>query len=572
MHTGSVVYAETERVHLSSSRLINLSRFRLPERYRKFILDDKVQMYYKAKYDLPEPSRVIKRTHSVCPICRKVIEAVVYEHDGAIWIKKLCPDHGFFLDLYWGDAELYYYWLQWDRPEYIGRGIANPNVSYKHVRERGGCPYSCGLCPMHRSNTILAIIDVTSRCNMRCSICFATVKELPDYVYEPSLEDIERMVKVLRAERPWAPNALQLSGGEPTLRNDLPEIIRIAKKYGFSHVEVNTNGVRLAFDLDYYKALLEAGLSTLYLQCDTVNPENELIRKIRRYDPRAYVNVRKRVIENARKIGHRSIVLVVTAIKGYNDKDLGAIVNFAIENRDVVRWINIQPIAFAGAARLYSPEELRRMRITIPDVIIEIERQTDGTISRWDWRPVNWPVALTRALEALMGKERPHFTNHPHCGASAFIYYDPDLRKPIPITKMVDVDGFEEECWKVYRWAVRGGVWRALAKVRLLRLLKYVKHKAIRDLLKDVVLKRDYDSLARFMFNVVGLGIMHFMDCMNYDLERVRRCTIHYATPDGRIIPFCTYNNFHRPKVEAEFSIPLEEWIKKTGKSYSSYC
>ena len=406
---------------------------------------------------------------------------------------------------------------------------------------------------------------------MRCTICFASVLDAPPYVYEPSIEEIERMLKVLRNEKPWAPNAIQFSGGEPTLRNDLPHIVELAKKYKFDHVEVNTNGIRLAFDINYYKELMDSGLSTLYLQCDTINPLNSGILKYRRYDPKAYVNIRLKIIENARKVGHKSIVLVVTAIRDYNDKDLGKIVEFAIENRDVVRWINIQPIAFAGAAKLYSPEELKAMRITIPDVIIEIEKQTNGLISRWDWRPVNWPVAFAKALEVISGKEKPLFTNNPICGASTFIFYDPDLKKPLPITKIVDVDAFEKLSWDIYWTAQKGRFWKHFAKIKLLKVLKYVKHKYVKDLLKEVILRRDYASLREFMFNVVGLGIMHFMDCMNYDIERVRRCTIHYATPDGRIIPFCTYNNFHRPEVELKYSIPLNEWIRKTSKSFSSY-
>ncbi|NPA23555.1 MAG: radical SAM protein [Crenarchaeota archaeon] len=556
----------------SETRLVDISKFNLPERYLQVLRNERIQKYFKEKYDLPPDARVVKRTHSVCPICRKIVEAVVYEHDGAIWIKKSCPEHGMFLDLYWGDAEMYYYYIQWDRPEYIGKGVENPNVDWEHVRKSGLCPFACGLCPMHRSCTILAIIDVTNRCNMRCPICFADIKTCLEYVYEPDIETIDRMLRTLRSERPWAPNALQYSGGEPTLRNDLPELVKLAKERGFKHVEVNTNGVRLAFDAAYYRKLLEAGMSTVYLQCDTVDPENGLIWSYRRYNPKAYVNVRKRVIENARKIGHKSIVLVVTAIKGYNDRDLGKIVNFAIENRDVVRWINIQPVAFAGMARLYTQSELRKMRITIPDVIIEIERQTDGVVSRWDWRPVNWPVALARAIEALTGEVKPEFTNNPVCGASAFIYYDPDQKKPIPITRIVDVDEFERLCWDIYKTAIKGGVWKSIAKTKLLKLVKYVRHKLVRDLILNVVIKRDYDSLGQLMFNVVGLGIMHFMDCMNYDIERVRRCTIHYATPDCRIMPFCTYNNFHRPNIERRFCIPVSEWLKRhPGKSISSY-
>ena len=56
---------------------------------------------------------------------------------------------------------------------------------------------------------------------------------------------------------------------------------------------------------------------------------------------------------------------------------------------------------------------------------------------------------------------------------------------------------------------------------------------------------------------------MHFQDAYNYDIERVKRCVIHYATPDGKLYPFCTYNSgpCYREKIERQFSIP---WDPKT--------
>jgi len=56
------------------------------------------------------------------------------------------------------------------------------------------------------------------------------------------------------------------------------------------------------------------------------------------------------------------------------------------------------------------------------------------------------------------------------------------------------------------------------------------------------------------------IRIMHFQDLYNIDLNRVQRCGIHYATPDGRMIPFCSYNTLHREDVERRFSVPLDEW------------
>jgi uncharacterized radical SAM superfamily Fe-S cluster-containing enzyme len=553
------------------ARLVDLSRFNLSTRYKTTLLNEGWQNVVKRQFALPEHTRVVKTSLSVCPVCNRRIPMAVYEENGAIWLKKVCPEHGAFEDLYWGDAEMYYYFLQWDTPEYIAKGLANPYTDLQFYTEMGSCPMGCGLCPVHKSDTVLAIVDVTNRCNMACPVCFANAGAA-GYVYEPTLEQIEYMLRTLRAQRPWPPNALQLSGGEPTLRDDLPEIVRMAKKLGFTHIEVNTNGIRLANEPEFYKALLDAGISTLYLQFDTIDPGNEGVVRHRLYNPKAYAAVRRRLIEVARQLGHRSIVPVVTLARGYNDKDLGKILDFAIQNRDVIRWINIQPVSFAGRARLYSKEELRKFRITIPDTIIEVERQTGGLISRWDWRPTNWPVAVAKMVEALTDSPKPLFSMNPVCGAATFIYYDDDEKKIYPITKLVDVDAFERIAWDVYRTAKRGRtVWKAVAATKAMKLLRTVKHRKIKGLIQDFLVKKDYDSLGQFFLNIVGLGIMHFMDVMNFDVERIQRCDIHYATPDGRVVPFCTYNNFHRERIEQSFRIDPKMWTKITGVSLTGW-
>ena len=59
------------------------------------------------------------------------------------------------------------------------------------------------------------------------------------------------------------------------------------------------------------------------------------------------------------------------------------------------------------------------------------------------------------------------------------------------------------------------------------------------------------------------------MDLWNYDIERVKKCCIHYAQPDGRIVPFCAFNvipQWYRDEIQEKYSLPLDEWEKKTGK------
>jgi hypothetical protein len=493
---------------------------------------------------------------SVCPECMQRIPMRIYEENGVIYLEKSCPEHGRFDDVYWGDAELFrWFHDNWYNARYVGSGLENP-----HTKTLKGCPFDCGICPQHKTPTILGIIDVTNRCNMACPVCFAYAGAA-NYVYEPSYRQIVDMMKVLRANSPWACNALQFSGGEPTIRNDLPDLIREAQKLGISHVEVNTNGLRIAEDIDYFKELLDAGLSTLYLQFDGLSDDIYVKTRARK----ELVAVKQKVIENARKIGLDSVVLVVTLARGVNDKELGKIVDFAVKNHDVVRCINIQPISMAGKAK---KDEMRKMRITIPDAMKEIEQQTNGVVGRFDWRPVNWPVPMTKGMGVVKNRAYPDFTMHPHCGAATFLVVDKDGSYK-PIMRYLDVDKFAEVFWDIYYSGVKGK--KTMAKVKLLKLLPMAKSDFVRSLIKDVVTKGSYGALGDFMRRIVMIGIMHFQDVWNLDLDRVQKCAIHYATPDGKVRSFCTYNSIHRQNVEKQFAVPISDWTKKMGKKINEY-
>ncbi len=557
---------------------------------------------------VPEVSgKVLKTTLSVCPQCFKVIPAVVYEKDNVVYIAKYCPEHGKFEDVYWSDAELYKQFAEYDMPEYIGTGLENPRTKVEK-----GCPFDCGICPNHKSYTILAIIDVTNRCNMRCPVCFAHAGA-KGYVYEPSYEEIVKMLKNLRENRPWPANALQFSGGEPTVRNDLPELVKAAKKLGFRWVCIDTNGIRFAEDIEFFRKCVEAGTSSIYLQFDGLTPD--VYAKTRGsypYPPEKLLEIKFKVIENARKVGMDSIVLVVTLVKGVNDHQLGDIIRFAAKNSDVVRCVNVQPVSFAGRAAFWSLEEKKKHRITIADFIKLVAKQTNYEIRPEDFRPTNWPVKFVRAINKLTGKHYPLFSMNPFCGAATFVLPykgDDGEYHVVPVTRIAKVDEFVAELENIvdryftdiskivreyktllHREASIPSKIAAIAKavvkldvVKMYRLKKnieaelkdavekYVNDPTLRDRLLEVIEKHSYEALGRFMRRVIMIGGMHFMDVSNFDLDRVQRCVIHYATPDGKIIPFCTYNNFHRDEFEKRFSISLEEWMKKTGKKPEEY-
>jgi hypothetical protein len=486
------------------------------------------------------------KTKSLCPHCHKVIDADVYEEDGKIMMQKRCEEHGDFKDVYWSDADLYEKFAQWslDADE-TSAGIQNTEL----VK---GCPFDCGLCPEHKSSTMLALIDLTNRCNQRCPTCFANAA-VAGYLYEPTMDQLEGMMKLLRSEVPPCP-AIQFAGGEPTMREHFVEIVEMARDLGFSHIQVATNGLAMAKSVEFCHELKEAGLHTVYLQFDGVTEEP--YKTLRGYP---VLQPKLKAIENCWKGGIKSIVLVPTLMKGVNDEQMGDMVRFAAKNLHIIKGVNAQPISFEGRM---GETELKNGRITIPDFIRLLEEQTNGEIPRESFYPVPFVLPVSYFVEAWKRKPQLELSVHPHCGAATYVFVENG--KFIPITEFIDVEGFMEflnESAEEIRKSRIGKIKATAGLVSAIRrFIDNDKAPAGLDsmaLLTNILGIGNRDSLAAFHRKALFIGAMHFMDPYNFDLERVERCGIHYATPDGRIIPFCTYNAIYRPSVEQAFSKPL---------------
>ncbi|MDN5309263.1 MAG: 7,8-dihydro-6-hydroxymethylpterin dimethyltransferase [Methanolobus sp.] len=492
-----------------------------------------------------EYMRLIKCTLSICPECLTKIEARVFTEDGKVFIEKKCPSHGIFKDMYWSDAELY---EKFEAYHVLGKGVSNPLVmGTDHFLD-------CGLCHNHETSTILANIDVTNRCNLNCPVCFANARK-SGLIYEPDIEQIKKMLIMLKNEKPVPCYAVQFSGGEPTVRDDLPEIIGMAKDLDFQHLQIATNGVRLAQDVDFARTLRESGLHTVYLSFDGIGEEP--YRKMRGFNAFPMKNT---AIRNCREAGLTSVVLVPTLEKGVNDHQIGDILNFASERLDVVKGVNFQPVAFTGRI---DQSERESKRLTIPDFLMLVEEQTGGNICRDDWYPIPVAVSVSRFMEAVFNRSMPEFSIHPHCGAATYVFKKGN--ELIPITRFVDVDGLLGHLDDMTAQIndARSQIKKAvLIRKALHEIPNFIDQKAaplsidVTKLIMEFFNKGTSEALRPFHRNSLFLGAMHFQDYYNFDYERVQRCGIHYATPDGRVIPFCAYNTIHRQKVEAKFSKP----------------
>lgn len=489
-----------------------------------------------------------KRTCSLCPVCISKIPARIFEKAGKVLMEKTCPRHGKFSETYFSDAKMYERFRKFG---FEGSGVKNPNVLSRH-----NCPFDCGLCENHKSHTALVNLAVTNRCDLRCWYCFYYAKE-GENVYEPSLDKIKHMLWVARNQRPVAPVAIQITGGNPELRKDLPEIAKLCQKEGFLLIQVNTQGThRLYKDLKFMKSLAKAGVSTIYLSFDGIGKKT---------NPKNHWEV-PYILENARK-SNIAVILVPTIVKGVNDHEIGSIINFALNNIDVVRGVNFQPVSLVGRM----PRKYReRQRITIPEVIQRLEEQSSRIITKKDFYPIPSVNAISKFVSEFSGTPQYSFSTHFACGAATYIFLCG--KKVVPVTSFVDVEGLFRYLNKLSTELEKGANKNLLAMKALLSIRKFINEKKepkklnIYKALFDTMIKHDFDTLSRFHQKSLFIGIMHFMDLYNYDVERVQRCCIHYLMPDGRIVPFCTFNvmpEHYRDNIQKKFSITSKEWEKK---------
>ncbi|ENO12245.1 hypothetical protein MBGDC06_00356 [Thermoplasmatales archaeon SCGC AB-539-C06] len=332
----------------------------------------------------------------------------------------------------------------------------------------------------------------------------------------------------------------------------------MAKEVGFSHVQVNTNGLKLADSAEYCKRLKDEKVNTIYMSFDGVTKETN-----------PWIDQCKKAIENLRKVSLK-IVLVPVLIGGKNLHEAGKIVRFALDNMDIVRGLNFQPISFCGRVTKLKDEKRDKQRVDYVMMMEEIEKEFDGQISREDFYPVPFVNPVSKLIEMLKGETQVEFTAHPGCGGATYLFYENG--KPIPVTRFIDVEGLLNLIDENSKMT------GPLKKLRVgSSFLRHIndfvdEEKAphgfdLKKLLKDAALGGSYDSLRGFHYKSLFIGSMWFQDAFNLNVDRLQRCVIHYSTLEG-IIPFCAYNGLgYGDAIREKHSITIKEWEKKTGKT-----
>ncbi len=503
-----------------------------------------------------------KATQSICPECIQVIEALLFEEHGAVYMEKSCPVHGHFRDKIYSDAKLY---LKMEEFEFgDNRGLENPQIP-NAVK----CPDDCGMCSIHTSHTVLSNVDLTNRCNLTCPVCFANAN-VQGYLYEPSFEQLRGMLQTLRDQRPTPNRVVQFSGGEPTIYPRFHDVLRMATEMGFTHIQCATNGILFA-DLEFAQQAKEAGLHSLYLQFDGVTDDVYLrTRGVRLLEQKLAC------IENCRKAGLK-IVFVPTIVKGVNDHEIGAMIRLAMDNVDCVSGFSFQPVCFTGRI---NKRELEQKRFTQSDLAYCVADQTGLTDKYHDWFPLSCTSPFSKLLSGLQNFNRPNLTSHPHCAMGTYLYVHPETKAAVPITRFFDMPAMLREIDTLARGA-QGARIKMFSKINAWQKLR--RHYRAQFAPPGLSFERFLQTLqgmtdhsygrgkgdGTFTYKTLLVAGMHFMDGYNYDIERVKRCVIHYSAPNGMVYPFCTYNSgpCFRDRIEKEFLVPFDLKARKAQPS-----
>ncbi len=455
-----------------------------------------------------------KLTQSTCPECLELVQTKVIFQDEKVYHLKFCKDHGESKALVSEDAEYYRKAYDFVRPGRIPKVFDTP--------QKKGCPQDCGLCPDHQQHTCLPIVEITDHCNLECPICLVNNQNSWHMEMDVFKKIVQQMI-----DREGYVETITFSGGEPTIHPQFLEMAEYAcSQSRVGRVSMVTNGLKIAQSKEFCEKIEELDLYTI-LQMDGFT--DQIHQEVRGKDLQ---KIKMQALENLAEFDISTQISFVP-VPGVNDHELGKAVELLVE-RDHILSLMIQPVSYTGkGGGCYDHDPLNR--ITIPGVIKRIADQSNGFIKKDDFSPLPCSHPLCVGLTYLLRLDNGEFVPFPR-----FM----DIWKCLDLfekTATINVDKKTEEVLQT----VINDIWANNEQIENSQMILKALKRALLEMypgkkLSDRELTRISERQAKTIF------IHHYMDRHNFDLERLVKCCHHYPLPDGKLMPICSHNMFHR--------------------------
>ena len=457
---------------------------------------------------------VLKRTQSLCPVCRKNVPAVVRQEDSEIVLHKECPDHGNFAAVINSDPKHYHLSLGADSANETRQASESNGKLPVVADDIAGCGSGCCSTSPEQLSTCVGFIEIVTSCNLACPVCFADSPHQSHVDAMEYAEFVDRVSAVIK--RKGAIDILQLSGGEPTIH---PEFFRLLEwtlsNDDIGHVLLNTNGIRLNSDAFFQQ--LEAlrnehGKLEIYLQFDGLQSTGQL--ELRGVDMR---QTREKVVSKCQASG-MPVNLAMT-VNEHNLAHLGDVVRFALAHPGVsgITWqpmfgsgrayegFNQTETSLAGPNRkpveASSVSQVQRpttRRLNVADIIKGVVSQSDGLVTEKDFTPLP--------------------CGDPNCHTVAYLLRQGESL--LGLASLIDLENVQGFLQDRMNYDVQD-------------LLKCgCESEPLGHILKELEVGKD---------SVLRLVIKPFMDVWTYDQHRVDRCCVHVIGPKGSLESFCRH-------------------------------
>lgn len=511
--------------------------------------------------DLPE-SALIDQT--------AVVEAQVVEEAGRVLLRKTCDRHGPFEDVLASDAQ--FFW----RMEGLYPGCDDERTDTDMH----------GIHAVRYGRGSYVLIDLTTRCNMKCGTCFMDANQL-DHVYEPDLPEIKALLDHAASVQPKREFNILFTGGEPTISPHFLDAVEYARSIGLERLHAATNGIRFAEDEEFARAARAAGLHGVFLQIDGMTEEKNAHRGIANY-----LDVKLKAIENISAAGMR-VTLQVTVINGVNNDALGPIVEFAAKNSKKIFGVLFQPIMFSGRDEEVDDETRYRKRYTLSQLASDLKAQANV-----NWEPLRdwWPMASYNVFNTFVDMLQPNrargavFVNsHPDSAVFSAIIVNRVTGEWYPLGSFFNLDRFLSDLQEIIDSARGPRLSKAQAVLAILRNLnasrtpKGLRAVDLYRLFQQCMVRAttegsdhwstevyDHDRLA-----LTIVGGMWFQDLFNYELPNLHTSTavvadagLDRACSAGAEVAFSFKNaGGWRQIAEAARCAPsLSQWHREHGR------
>lgn len=475
--------------------------------------------------------------YGFCNKCKGRVPVSHVERGGKEYIEKQCSKCGKTCELVSNNSSVY------RKKQALMKDVVHE-----------GCHLNCLGCEKHALPNIV-FVETTNRCNMNCPICITNVPSM-GFEFEPRMEYFEKIFNYYASFE--FPPSIQLFGGEPTMRDDLLDIIALARSKGLS-VRLVTNGLKLA-DPVFCEKIVESGASIL-ISFDGL--QKEMYEKLRGFA--GALDLKLKALSNIAKHKKGKVILMTVIDKNMNADDMPKFLDYCLENASVVRGIFPMPLTQVWSeGRLdYKPE-----RTTPEDVERIVDNAVEGKV---EFIPLG-SLQIKNLARIFKLRHLPFLGVHPNC--ESFTLLVSNGKKYIALSNFMkrDLFSFVSEIRKIdarageYLQKARvGGIRKAFIGFAVLGVfLRYLNFGGVVGakglkafgrwmlILGAIITGRKFKEVMKrrtLIKGILQILILPFEDDLTQESVRLEKCSsgsayIDVETGEIRSVPTCVWEKY----------------------------